>query len=344
MAFRRGGDEGGKGRFKYRSRSEDQLKRRQEQGSRGAGFLKGDHDRFTPHKGENVVRILPPTWDEAEHFGYDAWVHYGIGPDNSSFLCPHKMKGEECPICEERARADAAGDEEYARQLAPSHRVLYWVIDRDNEKNGPLIWTAPWASIDKEITAQVKDSRTGEILEIDHPDHGYDIEFLKEGERDRTKYTGIRISRHESELGRNAEEWLELVQENPLPDLLVFSDYDDIAKAFGGGKSNVKKSRDEDDGSRPSRRKTSDDTELPTTKEIEALAVEELEDLAERLGIDVSGDFDTDDALYDFMIDEVDKLRSKSKSGGDRISRRGRGAEEEKPARDRMREMRGSRR
>lgn len=233
-------------RFQYKRRSEQDVKERQEKGGDDReGIFSGDVSLFSPAKNDNCVRILPPTWDAASHYGFDIYVHYGVGSDNSAVLCPKAMKtGDYCPICEERQKALDDGDEEYARKLNYSHRVMYYILDRDNEKDGLKVWTAPFASIDKQVTAQTRDARTGEVLYIDDPDVGYDIEFIKEGEKERTKYTGVRVARNASDIGRDQDEYLDHITEHPLPELLNHATPEHIEELFYG-KSSRSSSSDE---------------------------------------------------------------------------------------------------
>lgn len=232
------------GRYEYRKRDADETRKRAE--SKGGDFdvyINRDIDTFKPNDKVNTIRILPPTWDDAKHYGLDVWVHYGIGADRQAYLCLHKMKGEQCPICEERAVATRKGDEDYAKELAPTRRVLVYVVDRDHEKDGVQAWAMP-QSLDRDITKVSIDRRSGDVLPIDHPDEGYDIIFEREGQSTKTKYLGVQVDRRDSRLGD--DRWLEFAQENPLPNQLVYYSYDHIKSAFtGGGGGGSRDSRDE---------------------------------------------------------------------------------------------------
>lgn len=288
----RGGSNTRSRKFQYVPRSSDQVKDRQDRaGNDREDILVKGVDKFAPHKGDNCIRILPPTWDDAEHFGLDVYVHYGVGSDNGSFLCPRMMKTGDCCICEERKQAEADGDEDYMRKLAYSHRVLYYLLDRDDEKKGVQVWAAPFASIDKNVTAQTRDSRSGEILNIDDPDEGYDVEFTKEGEKERTKYSGVRVVRHSSDLGRDQDEYLETVMETPLTDLLVHASNEHIENVFFGSvPSNKNKKLDEAD----------------EWEKIHEMSWDELDDLIdeERLNLD-SDDFKSEFDLADEVCNEL---------------------------------------
>lgn len=236
----RGGrdDDSGRGgrsssRFEYRGRDDSDVKRRSTQGANDFDkILKDGIKMWKCNDGDNRIRILPPTWSGAKHFGLDVYVHYGVGPDRQSYLCLQKMKGEADPIAEEREIARRDEDEKYAKELEAKHRVLVYIIDRDNEKEGVQAWAMP-SGLDRDIVKISIDKSSGEVLPIDHPDEGYDVTFEKNGKGINTKYEGVSIARRSSPLGKS--EWMDFAVDNPLPDQLNYFDYDHIAKVFNGG-------------------------------------------------------------------------------------------------------------
>lgn len=231
----RGEDRGGRGgsRYEYQRRDAGAVRKRAEQqGGDFDRFLKDGLKAFKTNEGDNTIRFLPPTWPKADHYGLDIFVHYGVGADQQTYVCPQKMKDQPCPICEEHVKAQKDGDEKYAKELAAKKRVLVYIIDREAEKDGVLIWSMPW-TLDRDIckVSQV-DKRSGETLFIDDPENGYDVDFERKGNKDRTEYIGVAIARRESPLGDS--KWLQFAEDNPLPDQLIIYDYDHINKAFGG--------------------------------------------------------------------------------------------------------------
>ena len=70
------------------------------------------------------------------------------------------------------------------------------------------------------------------------------------------------MARRASPLGN--DKWLKFAMENPIPDQLVYFDYDHIAKAFGGGK----RRRDDDEREeRPASRERERDDRRPRDEE-----------------------------------------------------------------------------
>lgn len=246
----RGGRSMGSGRrsFTYERRDDNDAKRRAE----------GDDGKFDVYlnrkvtlykvQDDNRIRVLPPTWEKPKHYGLDIWVHYGVGPDRQTYLCLNKMKGEPCPLCEERADAVRDGDEKYAKELEPRRRVLVYLLDREDRKNpGPYAWAMP-QTLDRDIVKVSVDRDSGEVLPIDHHEEGFDVMFEKKGSKDRTEYLGVQLARRSSSVGDDAA--LDFIQDNPLPEMLVYYSYDHIAQAFGktgGSSSSSDRGRDRDD-------------------------------------------------------------------------------------------------
>lgn len=253
----RGGRRGGTG-FRYQRRDSKETQRRAEQGGgSGDSFLTDVVRLFKPVQGDNTVRILPPTWEDAKHYGMDIHVHYGIGSDNAAYLCLDKMKGKACPICEERKRALSDGDQDYADELRPTHRVVMYVIDRAKEREGVKAW-AIGSRMDQDILRLTVDKKTGEALEIDHPENGYDVSFTRDGEGMKTRYSGMQIERRPSPLDNDKA--LQFAVENPLAEQLVFYSYDHIKGAFAGRRS---KDNDDEDDKPKERSRARDDDDAP---------------------------------------------------------------------------------
>lgn len=240
MALRRMTKDSNRPSFKYTPRTADQMtKRAQQSGSNREGYFSQEINFFAPRVGDNRIRILPPTWNNPEHYGLEIFVHYGIGADNNAYLCLDKTKNEVgvCPVCKERARAEASGDKEYADTLRYAKRVAVYLIDRDKSGDGVLLWAMPW-SIDRDICAQAVDRDSGEVFAPDNPEDGYDVLFRREGQSMTTKYTGVSVARKPqplSDKGAEMAEWLQYAIDNPILDKLVYYEPEHIEKVLRGG-------------------------------------------------------------------------------------------------------------
>jgi hypothetical protein len=353
-------------RYEYHARDAGDTKRRSSQGANDFDKILVDSVKmWKPNDGDNRIRILPPTWEKAKHFGLDIYVHYAVGPDRQTYLCLQKMKNEADPIAEEREIARRDEDETYAKQLEAKRRVLVYIIDRDHEKDGVQAWAMPW-TVDRDIVKVSVDKGTGEVLPIDHPEDGYDVEFEKKGAKDRTEYLGVAIARRSSPLGKS--DWLNYAIDNPLPEQLNYFDYDHIAKVFNGGGAHKEKSREEPRGRDDARgdreesrsrsggnsrddnhgrasessrgreeepRGKSRSSEEPTWDSVHAMTGDELEDLIEQEKLDINPKEAKDDEdLADWICEEM-KLK--------KVEKTARRATSDSDDSDRLRRMRGNR-
>ena len=307
----RGSSRGSSSRYTYRNRSADDIKKRGDQGGNDFdSFVDSSVKMFKPSDGDNCIRILPPTWDDANHFGFDIFMHYDVGPDSQSYLCLHKMKGEDCPICEEREKASKEGDSEYADKLKPVKRIMVYLIDRNDEKTGLQAWSMPW-TFDRDLCKLMVDKKTGELLPIDHPEEGYDVEFERKGKGTKTQYIGTAIARRSSELDN--DEALDEAVKMPLPDALTYYSYEHIQKEFSGsgGKKSHKDDDDDDkdmgkDRGRGSSRSRSSEPEMPTFDEVHEMAYEELCALIDEHELDINADDSANDnELADWICEDL---------------------------------------
>ena len=276
-----------KKKFKYNPRTEDQVKKRSQQASTNRDtYLNREYSLFKPQPNNNCIRILPATSEDAQHYGIDIFIHNNIGADNSAYLCRKAMLDEHCTICEEKKEAESEGDVDYAKELRVTKRVLVWLINRDEEKEGVRLWAMPW-TIDRDISKLSIDKRGGGVLNIDNPDEGYDVEFEYEAPTQGSpgKYSAISIARNKSELGK--EDWLDFAIENPLEDCLVYFE-DDYIKSVHHCKEDEKEQEDE---KKDEKEIEKEEREVAANskynkKDIENMMRSELESLAESLGFD----------------------------------------------------------
>lgn len=219
-------------KFKYQPRSVEQVEKRLNRtGGSFQSYIHDDYKVFRPAVGDNFIRFLPPTYDGAEHWGLEVHVHFGVGPDRGSVLCLNKMYNKRCPICEAQAAARKAGDEEGAKELAPRLQVLSWIVNMKDTAAGPMLWGIGFR-MDSDFIKLTKDRESGEILQIDNPEEGYNVSFQREGTTvTNTRYSGFQTSKKPSAI---TEAWLQYALDHPLPSVLVHRDYDEIEALFKG--------------------------------------------------------------------------------------------------------------
>ena len=235
----RGRTGGATGGFTYQRADKDHLLHLAQTGGReGSSFLMPKVKEYKAKEGRNCVRILPPTWPDAKHYGYDLYIHWGVGIDNKPILSRAKMLGDnKDPMLKARreiAQSDAEDADQKARDLAPKKAVGVWVIDRNNEQEGPMFWRMPF-TFQEDLYAAT--GAGGEVKYVDHPDKGHDIEFRRAGTgRNNTKYQGVTILPRQTPIFSDPAKQrrvLAFLTKHPIPDILVYLEREEIAALLG---------------------------------------------------------------------------------------------------------------
>ena len=226
--------------FVYKPRTADQVKARATKfTSNFDSVFKPGFDTFRPHDGDNLIRYLPATWDDFDHYCYTAYEHRYVGSKNSCYLCPKKMLNKRCPFCEAEKEALEAGEKDEAKQLGAKERAIAWVLDRDaDEAEKPRLWDNSRPE-DSNIACLCINERTGDVLMIDHPDNGFDVSFKRKKGAGKLNidYYGHQIDRHESpicESERTQDAILDYIEKHPVPECLQFYDYDYLKGVLSG--------------------------------------------------------------------------------------------------------------
>jgi len=178
--------------------------------------------QFKSQVGDNFIRIVTP--DISKFWAKEIFYHGKIGVNQRTFICSNKMYGKPCAVCEhlEALRLKNPDDERIA-ELNWSTRWLFFVYDvRDltsASAKGLHYYDAP-STVKDGITGGQKVKRTGQLIEVESPTEGRDIEFTKTGSGLGTKYINF-----------------VLVDRNPIPqewtmgipdflDIVISPDYD----------------------------------------------------------------------------------------------------------------------
>ena len=217
----------------------ESIKKRQERASgRFDSPFKPSFDTYRPKDGDNRIRILQPTWEPRDHYGYSIFVHRFIGPDSSTYLCPRRMYNKKCPICEAERASKNAGEEDEAKALAAVEQLVCWVIDRKEDDDHPMprIYALSWTQ-DRDLLELCHDRERGSVLNIDNPDIGFDVKITRTGKGVQTKYL-FAIDREESPISddpKHQEEILDYIPERPIPSTLKVYDFNYLANVLSGG-------------------------------------------------------------------------------------------------------------
>lgn len=371
----RRGPKGGGSARRGGYRSEANVRKRTEQTAGNFDTIfKSGVEQWYPKPGENAVRILPASWPDAEHYGYDVFVHSYIGSSGSSYICPKKTSGKTCAACDESAELKAAGEEEASKSMAAKKKSVVYVLDRDERKPTARVWVMSWNQ-DKEIADNSIIKRTNTTLFIDDPETGWDLIIKRTGKGLNTRYSYM-VDRDPSPIDedpRTQDDILDYIDENPIPDLLKFADNDVIEKALDGGtrpkdrelddeddkrgRGRDRGGRDEDDRSPPRRGRGRDEPDDEPRGRDRGRDGGDEEDTRSSRGDRLSGrNRDEDDRPSRRGRDELDgeedrparrgrdEEREERPRGRDREEERGGGRDEERGGRDRDEERPRSRR
>lgn len=152
---------------KLRSMRSKVKTRAQERESTGGGGwlnIEDGTEFFTPEKGRNVFDVLPyvvtvdthPVVEKGEPwFQRTVWVHYNIGADEKSYICPMKTIKKKCPICEHRANLmkDPDADDEILDALKPKEREVFNVRHNDDIK----LFTFSYHLFGKQLEEEIRE-------------------------------------------------------------------------------------------------------------------------------------------------------------------------------------------
>jgi hypothetical protein len=257
-------------RFRGGTRSREKMEQRRSGGGDWDAIFKKDFTVFKAKEGKNTIRIISPDlyfpdpknskkeievgWVGADYWGKEIFVHNEVGGTFTSYLCPEKMIGKPCPICEDRERASAeassTGDtseetEAYIKSLYPRKRILAYVIDRKSDEQEVLVWSMPLTQMEKAIALVSYDEDDNSDIPIDDPDEGYNIHFNfgKDSKSGFYGYSGVKLAKNPSSV---EEEFLNFVAENPLPDVLQMYSYERIKEVHTGGSSGASEIEEDD--------------------------------------------------------------------------------------------------
>lgn len=194
-------------------------------------------DMLTAKMGDNTVRILPPTWEDPDHYSLSVWEHRYVGPDQSHYLCLRRMRNETCPICEAERESRDRGDQDGAKKLKAMQRWACYVLHRQAEDDRKIfIWDMNGYQ-DEEIVSLTRDRKTNALLPVTDIDNGYDLSYRRTGQGDRTRYGGFQFDRDPSPIHDDpnvVEEVLREIEENPLDSRLRYFEADYLESMMYG--------------------------------------------------------------------------------------------------------------
>jgi len=244
------------------------LKRQEEEAQGGSGIFKGDLkvQRWKPKEGQHMVDIVPyfagkndtPEAREEGTYMFSFGVHYKVGVDEKTYICPKTIPGWEdrrCPICEHAARMKQEGEDyDDYKVFFPKKRELYNVVVQDSEKErdkGVQVFEVSYHYMGKLLEPIMKKPIRAGMEDVDpyidfalETTDGKTIAFSigsKKTGKDKVfpTYTGHRFVDRDYDL----EEYLE--DTYILDEILNIPSYDEIYKDFFDSSTPKEESKEE---------------------------------------------------------------------------------------------------
>ena len=201
-----------------------------------SNYLRKDITIFKPELDKvSRIRIFPGL--ERDVFYKQVGVHFDVGPDHSSVVCPSEFR-EFCPLCERNRTLFAEGQKKKKKEFRAATYFLMWVIDRNNEDKGPQVFPATRKVLDG-ILKLTKSRETGEFRAIDDLEAGRDVLFekSKNGGSDFPNFAGFELGETARPITADqekAEVWLDFILDNGFDKILSYKSPNDIEEmAFG---------------------------------------------------------------------------------------------------------------
>lgn len=171
------GSKRGNKRMSMRDKVRKRANEREKTG--GGGIFNVDGvDFFQPKKGTAKFRILPYEITSENHpelpagelwYQRTVWVHYGVGIESKSVICPLKTMKKKCPICEEWARLkkDPDVDEDELKALVPKEREIFNILP--NGEDDPQLFTYSYHLFGKQLEEEIRegDEEWGSFAELE---------------------------------------------------------------------------------------------------------------------------------------------------------------------------------
>lgn len=145
-------------------------------------YLNTPVKKYVLHTKKNRLSIIPFVVSKKNIDGIDigelwykaqVFVHSGVGVNKQMVLCPAKMLGKRCPICERNAALEQEGvewDDPERQQLRAKKREVYNVIDADKPEMGVQILESSYHLFGKKLDAEIEENE--EYGSFPDPDDG----------------------------------------------------------------------------------------------------------------------------------------------------------------------------
>jgi hypothetical protein len=231
-------------RNKSKQRAEDR-----EVSSGGSTLALPDGTENFEHSKKCSVDIVPfivgsgPNKGSIEYV-VDLHVHMGVGPDERWRLCPNKMLGLPCPICDARKKMtkDGAPDEDI-KALRPKKRQVFNVIDTEDRKKGVQVWEISYFNFGEQLLEDIDHGVVPEGFFLDVDGNTLNLRF-KMASMGTNKY--LKISRIDAEERKDYGEKIYKETVDLVSALKILS-YEDLEAEFLGIEAPTGQSTDDEE-------------------------------------------------------------------------------------------------
>ena len=257
----------------------------------------GEIEFFSPKEGRNRINIIPYEIKSKNHplvkkgemeigdidYVMDIWVHKNVGPAEKNVICLKNTFGKPCPICDHASMLKKKGEEDEAKELKPSRRVIYNVEDLKEPGKVKVFETSHYL-FEKELIDEARDDEEGGFINFADPEEGKEIKFRAS----KTSQGGFEFNEYKSFSFEDREEPLSkklLAKAISFDEILNVPTSDEVEKIFFGDteedeqeeveeapkKSVKKEDLDDEDESKSISKKMKDESEVQITMSDEKL-------------------------------------------------------------------------
>ena len=230
-----------------------------------------DVNFFKPKVGTNLISIVPFIYQTErfkkvnkyavpgnEEYVLDVWAHTFIGTNQDSFVCLNKTFNKACPICEEIAELQKAGqiDKATLDKIKPKRRVIYNVIDLNDEAKGIQLFEVSHFLFAHELLEEAETGPDSPVFFYEL-DEGKDVQFKAV----ETAYKGRKGLKFKNFTFKDRDAFDESILDDsyPLDKMLKVLTYEEMRNAFYGFDADD----DEGDDVEPRHRDDDDDEDKP---------------------------------------------------------------------------------
>ena len=233
----------------------------------------GEVEFFTPKEGRNRINIVPYEIKSKNHplvrkgemeigdidYVMDLWVHKGVGPAEKNVICLKNTFGKPCPICEHASMLRKKGEEDEAKDLKPSRRVIYNVEDLKEPGKVKVFETSHYL-FEKELIDEARDDEEGGFVNFADPEEGKEIKFRAS----KTSQGGFEFNEYKSFSFEDREEPISkklLAKAISFDEILNVPTTEEVEKIFFGDVDDEENEEDKEEGPKPAKKATKVDDE-----------------------------------------------------------------------------------